>query len=1207
MSVSGTSRFALSILLVLLAFFLTPIVTSSVVQAADYYVDTDSLGGTCGDDQAGSITEPFCTASAAAAIADAGDTVYFRQGTYHETLTPVNAGTADNRIVYRAYQDETPIISGADALSGWVSLGDQESGGLLVTGFESGSLDDFDSTTAYAGSTSETGGLFTEGFEDNTLSNFNSTTADGANTVLVQTDEVGHGTYAVEMTYDGTNENARLNKTLMTSDDVSVRFYFRIAEDFDLVGTSQTHDLVRLRLSTTGNRVKAGISKNADGDFSLVSQIETPSSSTLYAGSPGEIVPGQWHLVELRYKGGDASTGGAELWLDGNSLASNYGLNTSTLQVSRVEIGGNSSGATQPTAGSQIQIDSIKVDTVSPIGEFEVQNTDNTVELTSEVSLHGSASLINTYGGVGQNARANKNISTTADAYGRVYFRFNQDFGLSEPDKPHTIFMLRQGVSGNLVKASIQRNADGDFALTALLEAPSEQTIYAGSPGELVADTWYSLELRYKGGDALTGGAEVWLDGVSMGSNYTLDTSTYAVDRIETGGNSSGDTFPTAGSELYFDDLKADDEFIGEFVPEGDAYIYKVGGINWTPTDVYQNLSSLTEVEALEDLDDPGQWYVDTDTDYIYVHTTTSTDPDNYVIDVTRRSRVVEISALSYITVQNLIIQHSRQTGEAGVYLANSEGIEIRDNTIRQNTGSGVRMVTTTNSLIANNTFSANIREFGGAIRLEQGSNDNTLRANTITGIGILGGNGMFFCGDVVCNSVGNSGNIIERNIITNVRDSCMYLDRDNDDNIIRQNFCSGSVRRSESSGGNGIHIALGSDNNVVFSNIVAGVERHGISVRAGNESQGFIPNIGTKIINNTVYQAGTDSGNGLNLQAGNEQTLIRNNIVHTAADAALNIDPESVGDVDSAYNLLYNPDGNVASWNSQTFTSLKSYQQASDLDGHSISRDPKFSDAESDEFGLRFSSPAINAGIYLSDFHDGAVDYSLAARIKGPAVDLGALESATWPVISSFTSSNSSSSDSSECSATKPSNVPQLFQLTASDGAISLAFVPAGAPITSYMIAYQDMSTGVEYAALLPSSGQTSGVEQMAVASLRPNTTYRLRVQGLHHCAVSGWSNEMEISTTQPGAKLNVQYLYGPVQSLLRRSPLRFLAVGGQDVPPSQPAVMPPSPAPAGQPTDSVVSEDNPSSLPSPLPQPTSEVSLSWWQRLVARLRDLF
>jgi hypothetical protein len=87
-------------------------------QAADYYVSKD------GDDtQSGTLDEPFLTISQAASVAQAGDTVFIRSGTYEETLRPNNSGNADNPIVFQSYQQEKVIITAMQALSGWTREG----------------------------------------------------------------------------------------------------------------------------------------------------------------------------------------------------------------------------------------------------------------------------------------------------------------------------------------------------------------------------------------------------------------------------------------------------------------------------------------------------------------------------------------------------------------------------------------------------------------------------------------------------------------------------------------------------------------------------------------------------------------------------------------------------------------------------------------------------------------------------------------------------------------------------------------------------------------------------------------------------------------------------------------------------------------------------------------------------------------------------
>jgi hypothetical protein len=79
-------------------------------EEADYYVATWGS-----DDSAGTITAPWATLQHAFETADAGDTVYFRGGTYSETSTisydaADNDGTYGNEICFYNYPNETPVF-----------------------------------------------------------------------------------------------------------------------------------------------------------------------------------------------------------------------------------------------------------------------------------------------------------------------------------------------------------------------------------------------------------------------------------------------------------------------------------------------------------------------------------------------------------------------------------------------------------------------------------------------------------------------------------------------------------------------------------------------------------------------------------------------------------------------------------------------------------------------------------------------------------------------------------------------------------------------------------------------------------------------------------------------------------------------------------------------------------------------------------------
>lgn len=70
------------------------------------------------DTYPGTAVNPFRTIQKAASVMAAGDVCFIRAGTYRETVTPSRSGTATRPITFAAYPGETPVISGADLVSG---------------------------------------------------------------------------------------------------------------------------------------------------------------------------------------------------------------------------------------------------------------------------------------------------------------------------------------------------------------------------------------------------------------------------------------------------------------------------------------------------------------------------------------------------------------------------------------------------------------------------------------------------------------------------------------------------------------------------------------------------------------------------------------------------------------------------------------------------------------------------------------------------------------------------------------------------------------------------------------------------------------------------------------------------------------------------------------------------------------------------------
>ena len=73
------------------------------------------------DKNPGTEARPLKTIQKAASLAVAGDTVFLRAGTYHETVTPVHSGSNGVPITYMPYHNEKVVIDGADPITNWTN------------------------------------------------------------------------------------------------------------------------------------------------------------------------------------------------------------------------------------------------------------------------------------------------------------------------------------------------------------------------------------------------------------------------------------------------------------------------------------------------------------------------------------------------------------------------------------------------------------------------------------------------------------------------------------------------------------------------------------------------------------------------------------------------------------------------------------------------------------------------------------------------------------------------------------------------------------------------------------------------------------------------------------------------------------------------------------------------------------------------------
>ncbi len=88
--------------------------------ATEYHVSKAGL-----DANPGTESAPLKTISAAAQVAQPGDTITVHEGLYRERVNPPRGGTSDaRRIVYRAARGEEVVIKGSEVVKGWQSVQD---------------------------------------------------------------------------------------------------------------------------------------------------------------------------------------------------------------------------------------------------------------------------------------------------------------------------------------------------------------------------------------------------------------------------------------------------------------------------------------------------------------------------------------------------------------------------------------------------------------------------------------------------------------------------------------------------------------------------------------------------------------------------------------------------------------------------------------------------------------------------------------------------------------------------------------------------------------------------------------------------------------------------------------------------------------------------------------------------------------------------
>lgn len=311
----------------------------------------------------------------------------------------------------------------------------------------------------------------------------------------------------------------------------------------------------------------------------------------------------------------------------------------------------------------------------------------------------------------------------------------------------------------------------------------------------------------------------------------------------------------------------------------------------------------------------------------------------------------INLEGADFVTIDGFTVNG---IGRAGIRTVLNEHVIIRNNTCDQNGVWGIFSGHSYDLLIENNETSRSVAEHG--IYVSNSGDRPIIRNNTIWG---NHANGIHMNGD---ESQGGDGIISDALV---------------EGNIIFDNGLGG---------GSGINCDGVQDsifqNNLLYNNHASGISLYRIDGGAGSSNN--------LIVNNTIVQA-SNARWAINIKNGSTGATVFNNILynHHSFRGSINVLADSLDGFTSDYNVVM---ARFSTNDGDSILDLQEWQNATSQDLHSIIATPAelFVDPDQDDYHLKSSSPALNAGTFTLAPDE---DIEGRARPDGAAVDIGAYE----------------------------------------------------------------------------------------------------------------------------------------------------------------------------------------------------------------------
>ena len=355
-----------------------------------------------------------------------------------------------------------------------------------------------------------------------------------------------------------------------------------------------------------------------------------------------------------------------------------------------------------------------------------------------------------------------------------------------------------------------------------------------------------------------------------------------------------------------------------------------------------------------------GDWYFDSLTFKLY-YKPTSGVPGDHTVQYSTQSAGIYVSEQSYINIRNINISY---IGGSAVYINASDHITVDNCDISYTFEHGIQFRNSKGYNVATNNTITHVGD--GIYWTENNKGPNLAANNTISYCNYVVGGSQYNNNDGHAIGMQNGDRFVVRDntvFYTNMPAILIWVGpgHTGKDCVIKGNVIFAGNKKTYLKSYYGVGIGWHSTDDGALT----GSRLYGNIIQGG--TAGFklysSHSPSAKVFNNTIY----DCGEGFRLKKADNWILKNNIVAHTHDYQIYEEDPRVGNNNVFNYNLYYPDIPKGWKYRGDILSNFRAWQTTSRQDTNSIIADPLFTNPASDNFTLRSTSPAIDAGTWLT------------------------------------------------------------------------------------------------------------------------------------------------------------------------------------------------------------------------------------------------